>query len=122
GPALFSYRGPATSVTHPDASPEARAEGVEIDRVGRIVRSAAAAAARGDGRIGVEDVVDRSEQLDIPVAACADRNLVRHRKPVVAHSIASVGGGRYVDSRIISPGLLTSAVGPSVALSYMTPC
>src|SRR5690606_32617542 len=58
-----------TSIFDADASSETRPEGVEVDRVGRIIRSTAAAAARRNWGCGVEDVVDRPEKLDISVAA-----------------------------------------------------
>src|SRR5690606_17417303 len=92
---------PVLSVPDAYASPEPRPEGIEIDGVGRVVRPTATAAAGGNRGSGVEDVVDRSEQLDV-LAARAHRYPVGHGKPEIAHGVHPVGADRVLDSRIVA--------------------
>src|SRR5262245_3362920 len=105
-------------VADTNTCPETRPERVEIDRVGRIVGSAQPAAARRDRRLGIEDVVERPEYLDIAVVA-AQRDLVRHGETEIGLRVDAIGRDAVLQLGVVTGILRPDPLDVELALADM---
>src|SRR5690606_20789481 len=91
------------SVAHPHTGAETRTESIEEHRVGRVVGPTAPAAAWRDRRLLVEEVIDRTEQLDIlRIATARERNAVGHCEAEIARPFHAVAADRVLNARIVT--------------------